>query len=725
MRSEQRVQLSIGRKLMLTIALLIVSVIAFLAVCWTSQQATSMTRDLRRKAVTYGVLIANQATSARLTSNPATFQPILGSLEVDPDVAAIVLIGAHDELLASRGAPTAWKPADRVAGVAEANGRIASFTRVGSIGEPQATLIVELSTSRLEAERSHVRALTIGSGLVAFVLGVVAAWLIARRLSRRLQSLANAAKAFAAGDLDGKLADPSADEIGIVVAAFNEMVSQLRHLVVRARHVSKREQQRLEGVVAARTAALDVRNAEMRLMFDHVEQGFLTVDAKGAIASEHSAAVERWLGPMPQNGSFADYVRSFAPDAADWFDLAWRSISERVIPVEICLAQLPSRFDVAGRRLAMSFSPLIDAGDRLRVLVVISDETAIAERERAERDERETTSLVSRLLADRAGFAAFFAEAEQHVEAIDSARPASTLLRSIHTLKGICAIEGVHSVAEDCHELESAISDGDEHGTLAHRRSVVARWRALVAKVAPIVEAAGGQLGVSTSDLQRLEDAIAAGESNDVLAKLVASWRYDRVSVRLDRLADQARVLAGQLCKDPVEVRVEVDPELRLPVERFEAFWATLVHAVRNALDHGIETASERLLAGKPEASVLSLRAAQHHGQICIELEDTGRGIDWSRVADAARRKGLPATTPDDLLRALCADGLSTRSVVTELSGRGIGLGALCETCEASGGRLVITSTRGVGTRITATWPATRTSSASWRTSTRIRISVR
>ncbi len=703
--SERRLQLDIGTKLMLTIALLITSVIGFLAVSWTSHQVTSITQDLERKAATYGAVIASQAAA----SDPGSLRRNMGSLEVDSDVAAVVLLGAHDEVLYTRGTPSAWDRADREpdGGVVDADGRIASFTRLGATGQAQSTVIVELSTSRIDAERSSVRALTIGSGLVAFVLGVVAAWLIARRLSRRLRTLASAAKAFAAGDLDGhKLTDRSSDEIGTVVGAFNEMVSQLRHLIARARHASKRERDRLEGIVAARTAALDVRNAEMRLMFDHVEQGFLTVDAKGAIASEHSAAVERWLGPVPQNGSFADYVRSFAPDAADWFDIAWKSISERVLPVEICLAQLPSRFDVAGRRLAMSFSPLVDAGDRLRVLVVISDETAIAERERAERDERETTSLVSRLLADRAGFVAFFAEAEQHVDAIDSAQPAPSLMRSIHTLKGICAIEGVHSVAEHCHELESSISDGDVPGTLAHRRSVVERWRSLVAKVAPIVGAAVGQLGVSTNDLQRLEDAIAAGASNDVLGKLVASWRFDRVSVRLDRLADQARVLAGQLCKDPIEVQVEVDRELRLPLERFGPFWATFVHALRNALDHGVETSSERRLSGKPEASLLVLRAHQRHGQICIELEDSGRGIDWSRVADVARSKGLPATTPDDLQRALCSDGLSTRSEVTELSGRGIGLGALLEACESSGGRLVITSTRGVGTKISATWPA-------------------
>lgn len=76
---------------------------------------------------------------------------------------------------------------------------------------------------------------------------------------------------------------------------------------------------------------------------------------------------------------------------------------------------------------------------------MISDETSIAQRERAERDERETTALMSRLLGDRLGFAAFTAEAPHHVDTIAQVQLGTAFQRSIHTLKGICAIEGVSS----------------------------------------------------------------------------------------------------------------------------------------------------------------------------------------------------------------------------------------------------------------------------------------
>ncbi len=140
----------------------------------------------------------------------------------------------------------------------------------------------------------------------------------------------------------------------------------------------------------------------MRAVFDHVDQGFLTVALDGTIANERSAAVERWLGPIGDRTIVA-YVRGFDPLAADWFEMSWSSLADGSLPIELCLVQLPSQFVVGGRHLAMTFKHLTDASGRVRVLIVVSDRTAEVERERANRDESETTAVLARLLfCDRA-----------------------------------------------------------------------------------------------------------------------------------------------------------------------------------------------------------------------------------------------------------------------------------------------------------------------------------
>src|SRR6185295_7339864 len=108
------------------------------------------------------------------------------------------------------------------------------------------------------------------------------------------------------------------------------------------------------------------------LVFDQVDQGLFMVDLDGRLATERSAAVERLLGPAPDSGLIADYIARFAPDRATWFALQWEALREAVLPPELCLSQLPSRFEVAERHLEIAYK-LTEGGGRQRVLVVISD----------------------------------------------------------------------------------------------------------------------------------------------------------------------------------------------------------------------------------------------------------------------------------------------------------------------------------------------------------------
>ena len=90
---------------------------------------------------------------------------------------------------------------------------------------------------------------------------------------------------------------------------------------------------------------------------------------------------------------------------------------------------------------------------------------------------------------------------------------------------------------------------------------------------------------------------------------------------------------------------------------------------------------------------------------VTIDVEDDGAGVDWAAIATKALSRGQTCETPDDLRRAIFAGGLSTAATVTELSGRGIGMGALLAGAEALGGELTLHSESGKGTRIRAVLP--------------------
>jgi len=132
-----------------------------------------------------------------------------------------------------------------------------------------------------------------------------------------------------------------------------------------------------------------------------------------------------------------------------------------------------------------------------------------------------------------------------------------------------------------------------------------------------------------------------------------------------------------------------------------EGVQAPLTHLLRNAVDHGVESPSERIAAGKPGRATITLRAYQKPGAVVIEVEDDGRGLDADRIRRVAREKGFLSdaeadSMPDsDLLYMLCRSGFTTRSDVDDISGRGVGLDVVKVRLERMRGPLSIASEKG------------------------------
>jgi two-component system chemotaxis sensor kinase CheA len=136
---------------------------------------------------------------------------------------------------------------------------------------------------------------------------------------------------------------------------------------------------------------------------------------------------------------------------------------------------------------------------------------------------------------------------------------------------------------------------------------------------------------------------------------------------------------------------------------------APLAHLVRNAIDHGIETAERRQAAGKPAVGRLQVRARYRGGAILLTIEDDGAGLDLDRIrARALAERGPDVAVDEAALAALVMEqGFSTAEEVTEISGRGVGLDAVADCARLLGGQLQLENRPGAGLRVTLEVPLT------------------
>jgi two-component system chemotaxis sensor kinase CheA len=219
--------------------------------------------------------------------------------------------------------------------------------------------------------------------------------------------------------------------------------------------------------------------------------------------------------------------------------------------------------------------------------------------------------------------------------------------------------------------------------------------RASFAEFVRGIEADGRRMSRVTSDLQ----------------DSVRRTRMLPVSTVFDPLPRIVRDLAKELGKQ-VALTIE-GAETEVDRAVLEEIRAPLSHLIRNSVDHGVESPEVRVASGKSPEGSLSISASQRGGNLQIEVSDDGAGIDADRVRASAVGKGYlskdaAAALPDrEAIQYIFRPGVSTSAVVTEVSGRGVGMDVVRETVERLHGMLDVESKSGVGTRFLLSLPLT------------------
>ena len=246
----------------------------------------------------------------------------------------------------------------------------------------------------------------------------------------------------------------------------------------------------------------------------------------------------------------------------------------------------------------------------------------------------------------------------------------------------------------------------------------------------------GGSLRVAAERLDELLDRvgelviaqarlsqIAAGSENaslttvtEEIERLATGLRDTTMGIRMvpigslfGRFRRLIHDLKAELGKDVAFVTSGEETELDKTV--VEKLADPLVHLIRNALDHGVESPDRRIAAGKPATGTIRLAALHEGAEVAIRIEEDGAGLDTARIREKAEAAGLVApgaALPDaEVHRFIFHPGFSTAREVSAISGRGVGMDVVSRTMEALRGRIDVVSTPGRGTCVTLRLPLT------------------
>ncbi|MEO1232604.1 MAG: ATP-binding protein, partial [Myxococcota bacterium] len=474
-------------------------------------------------------------------------------------------------------------------------------------------------------------------------------------------------------------------------------------LVARFRQM-RLSHQLVERKVDARTAELAARTADMRRVFDNVDAGLVTLDYQGEMSGEASAALERWFGPREGLTNAIDYFGRIDPEAGEFLGLGLETLRDELMPLSVSLTQLPTEIRLDERVFEIAYLPF-EESEGPRILLVANEITERVNAERRRAEQAELVKVFDRILHDKDGFLEFFADTGRLVSEVVNARSESVnvVARKLHTIKGNCGLFDLATVAGHCHRLEERITEGRRLLHEEERQALSATWQRVHEDFAPFLsgEETTGTLQLTEGEHAAVSGALARGDV-PTARLLMDSLRDPPVAAELVRVGERAYRLAERLGKGRITVTTE-HGGLRVPKEPLARFWANLVHVIRNAVDHGLETPAERAATGKPLVPMLHLRAsAEPRGTVVIEVSDDGRGVDFDTLEIKARSRGLGQVERHELL---FLEGLSSADAVTQTSGRGVGMGAVRAVVEERGGHIEVESERGRGTTFRFCFP--------------------
>jgi predicted ATPase/tRNA A-37 threonylcarbamoyl transferase component Bud32/HPt (histidine-containing phosphotransfer) domain-containing protein len=481
---------------------------------------------------------------------------------------------------------------------------------------------------------------------------------------------------------------------------------------------------RLEAEVAERTRELSERSREVSAMLNSLEQGVFLIDDRLRIQPRYSAHLPQLLGtPEIAGRDCMDLLFRDSNLNAEGLDKV-RAALEFSFGVPVIFAQVNKshwvrEFQRAGRggekrSFEVDWTLIADDDDKVqRILVALRDVTLLRQMSAKAAQHARDLDYVGQILdAGVEHFQRFCSsarslmqESEQLLESVSEVRPETRdrVFRGLHTIKGNARLLGLSHLANTVHLAEDSFDSRQGapidparreqlRGALASVLAAIGEYERIYQdKLASVLQQPGrADESAWQAIAARLEEAKAGLLGPHDTLTAIESVVRRAGSVRLSQLVQQAArllpVLAQELGKPAPALELE-DRGISLSGSWARPLSDCLVHVFQNALDHGLETAEQRLARHKPARGTLRVRVQQSARGASLRIADDGRGLN---LAALRARAGVSEEPDEQTAQRIFDAGVSTAAHVTQISGRGVGLDAVRALLRGLGGDVSI-----------------------------------
>lgn len=502
------------------------------------------------------------------------------------------------------------------------------------------------------------------------------------------------------------------DEFGHMASSLNENISVCTKLHEEIYELNSNLEQRIEE-----------KTEKVTTLLNNADQGFLTFSSNLIVDEEYSKQCVNIFKKEIAGLNIADLLFKDENKKA-FFVNTLVTLLEETSPIKIknIISLLQSEFIINKKAIDIKYKII----DKNKYMLILTDITAKKLLEKKINKEKNRLKMIVAVVSDPEEFFELHDEFIEFINkkqnSIDDNKTALhnaiELYRIIHTYKGLFAQKEMNNIVSKLHELESLLSEAltSQNYTNKDLKILIdeANFDEWIKKDIDIIKdilgdelfSKRGKIVVQEEKLSQIENKII-----DISNKYQETNKYQEVVEDIKSLKNKTVYnlfssypklidqLSQKLDKSIYPLEIIVDKELRVN-DNIKPFIKSLIHVFRNSVDHGIETLEERYMSDKDEIGTISCTINEKNNNLHIVIADDGSGLDIEKIKAKAKEFNIDTTKLNDqeIQALIFSDQFSTKSEISQVSGRGVGMAVVKNEIDKLKGTININSQAKIGT---------------------------